>query len=143
MAFGRMPGPSAEVEFMRIDLTPSTAHPSSHFLAISTPALRASSSGPARLVGALLEMCWHLTPVFAMTPARRSSHLRAEGVDGSNVRPANMLSSVTSPNSPENRSMCLTPGNVSLVNCGKSSIVISPYFAFICSVDQPPLAGER
>ena len=46
----------------------------------------------------------------------------------------NMLSSVTSPNSDENRSMRVTPGNVSFVNCGKSSIVISPYFAFICWV---------
>ena len=29
-------------------------------------------------------------------------------------------------------SIRVTPGNVSFVNCGKSSIVISPYFAFIC-----------
>ena len=43
-----------------------------------------------------------------------------------------MLSSVTSPNSAEKRSMRVTPGNVSFVNCGKSSIVISPYFFFIC-----------
>ena len=41
-----------------------------------------------------------------------------------------MLSSVTSPNSPEKMSMCVTPGNVSFVHCGKSSIVISPYFFF-------------
>ena len=32
-------------------------------------------------------------------------------------------------------------GKVSLVNCGKSSIVISPYFAFICSVVRPPLTA--
>ena len=143
MALGRIPGPDADVEFIRIDFTPSTAQPSSHRFAIATPALRASSSGPARLVGALLEMCWHFTPVAAIFAASWSSHLRPEGVIGSKVRPANMLSSVTSPNSPENRSMWVTPGNVSLVNCGKSSMVISPYFAFICSVDQPPFDGER
>jgi len=61
MAFGRMLGPSACGEFMRIDFTPSTAQPSSHRLAIATPALRFSSSSgepkAARLVGALLEMC--------------------------------------------------------------------------------------
>ncbi len=50
---------------------------------------------------------------------------------------------MTSPNRPENRSMCVTPGKVSFVNCGKSSMVISPYFAFICSVVQPPLDGDR
>ena len=44
-----------------------------------------------------------------------------------------MLSSATSPNRPEKRSMWVTPGKVSLVNCGKSSMVISPYFFFIVS----------
>ena len=44
----------------------------------------ASSSGPARLVGALLEMCWHLTPVAAILVASLSSHLRPEGLIGSN-----------------------------------------------------------
>ena len=58
-------------------------------------------------------------------------------------RPANMLSSVTSPNSPEKRSMCVTPGNVSFVNCGKSSIVISPYFSFICALVIPRCPGRR
>ena len=70
---------------MRIDLTPSTAQPSSQRLAIATPALRSSSSGPARLVGALFEMCWHFTPVFAIFVAIRSSHLRPDGLIGSNV----------------------------------------------------------
>ena len=50
-----------------------------------------------------------------------------------------MLSSVTSPKSPEKRSMWVTPGNVSLVNWGKSSIVISPYFSFIWALVMPPL----
>ncbi len=138
MAGGLMLGPSADVEFIRIDFTPSTAQPSSHFLAIATPSLRWASSGPARLVGALFEMCWHLTPVFTILDASASSHFFPDGVDGSNVRPANMLSSVTSPNSPEKRSMWVTPGNVSLVNCGKSSIVISPYFSFIWAFVMPP-----
>ena len=35
-----MLGPSADVEFIRIDFTPRTAQPSSHFLAISTPSFR-------------------------------------------------------------------------------------------------------
>ena len=139
MAGGLMLGPSADVEFIRIDFTPRTAQPSSHFLAIATPSLRWASSGPARLVGALFEMCWHLTPVFTILDASASSHFFPDGVDGSNVRPANMLSSVTSPNSPEKRSMWVTPGNVSLVNCGKSSIVISPYFSFIWAFVMPPL----
>ena len=39
--------------------------------------------------------------------------------------------------------MCVTPGNVSFVNCGKSSIVISPYFCFISSRETPPFTGER
>ena len=143
MAFGRMPGPSACAEFMRIDLTPSTAHPSSQRLAIATPALRSSSSGPARLVGALLEMCWHFVPVSTIFFASWSSHLRPEGLIGSNCRPANIESSVTSPNRPEKMSMWVTPGNVSLVNCGKSSMVISPYFSFICWVDTPAFGGER
>jgi hypothetical protein len=44
MALGRIDGPSARGEFIRIDLTPSTAHPCSHRFAISTPALRLASS---------------------------------------------------------------------------------------------------
>ena len=38
--------------------------------------------------------------------------------------------------------MWVTPGNVSLVNCGKSSIVISPYFSFICCELTPALPRE-
>ena len=38
--------------------------------------------------------------------------------------------------------MWVTPGNVSFVNCGKSSIVISPYFFFICS-GRPAAVGWR
>ena len=68
-----------------------------------------------------------------------SSHFFPDVLDGSNWRPTNMLSSVTSPNNPEKRSMLVTPGNVSFVNCGKSSIVISPYFSFIWALVIPPL----
>ncbi len=139
IAFGLMPGPSADVEFIRIDLTPRTAHPSSHRLAISTPSLRWVSSGPARFVGALFEMCWHLTPVSDIFAASLSSHFLPDGLIGSNPR-VNMLSSVTSPNSPEKRSMCVTPGKLSFVNCGKSSMVISPYFSFICAFVRPAFA---
>src|SRR3954469_23933016 len=85
IAFGRMLGPSACGEFIRIDLTPSTAQPWSHRFATSTPALRRSSSGPARLVGAFFEMCCTLVPVVTSLLARASSHLRAEGLIGSNV----------------------------------------------------------
>src|SRR4051812_16804376 len=143
IAFGRMLGPSACGEFIRIDLTPSTAQPWSHRFATSTPALRRSSSGPARLVGALFEMCWTLVPVVTSLLASVSSHFRPDALIGSNVRPANIESSVTSPNRPEKMSMWVTPGNVSFVNCGKSSIVISPYFSFICATDQPPFTGDR
>src|SRR5688500_5937371 len=143
MAFGLMLGPSAEVEFIRMDFTPSTAQPSSQRFATSTPAFLSASSGPARLVGALLEMCCTLVPVVTSFPANWSSHFRPEGLIGSKVRPAYIVSSVTSPNRPEKMSIRVTPGNVSLVNCGKSSIVISPYFSFICCCDQPPLEGER
>ena len=53
-----------------------------------------------------------------------------------------MLSSVTSPNSPEKMSMCVTPGNVSFVHCGKSSIVISPYCFFSsCDAGLPGARG--
>ena len=58
------------------------------------------------------------------------SHFRPDGDTGSNWGPSYMLSSVTSPKRPEKMSMCVTPANVSFVNCGKSSIVISPYFCF-------------
>src|SRR6187200_888679 len=97
MAGGLMLGPRACGEFIRIDLTPRTAHASSHFFAVSTPAFRRASSGPARLVGALFEMCWHFTPVAAILAASVSSHFLPDGVEGSNVRPANIESSVTSP----------------------------------------------
>src|SRR3954471_23308253 len=107
-----MLGPSACGEFIRIDFTPSTAHPLSQRFAMSTPALRfASSSGEpyaARLVGALLEMCWTLVPVFTRVVARVSSHFRPDSLSGSNPPGRSfddgkyMLSSLTSPNSPEN-----------------------------------------
>ena len=136
-----MLGPSACGEFIRIDFTPSTAQPLSQRFAISTPALRFASSSrepyAARFVGALFEMCWILVPVVTKVLASLSSHFRPVSLNGSNPPglPFDggkyMLSSVTSPNSPENRSIRVTPGNVSLVNCGKSSIVISPYFSFI------------
>ena len=143
IALGRMLGPRACGEFMRMDFTPSTAQPFNQRLPISTPALRFSSSSgdpyAARFDGALLEMCWTFVPVFTRTPASFSSHFWPEALSGSNPpgRPLTagkyIVSSVTSPKSPENRSIRVTPGNVSLVNVGKSSIVISPYFAFICS----------
>ena len=92
------------------------------------------------MVGALFEMCWTLVPVLTRVLASLSSHFLPDGLSGSKPpgRPfgpgMNMLSSVTSPNSAEKRSIRVTPGNVSFVNCGKSSIVISPYFSFICWV---------
>ena len=126
-----------------MDFTPSTAHPFNQRLPISTPALRLASSSAdpyaARFDGALFEMCWTLVPVLTSTSASFSSHFCPDALSGSNPpgRPLAagkyIVSSVTSPKSPENRSIRVTPGNVSLVNCGKSSIVISPYFAFICS----------
>ena len=129
----------------RIDFAPSIFAPSSHFLATSTPALRFSASGSQMSRGALLEMCWHFVPVAAILFAILSSHCLPEALEGSNSRVERrtvpiiigtctyMLSSVTSPNRPEKRSMWVMPGNVSLVNCGKSSMVSSPYFFFISS----------
>src|SRR5690349_7007645 len=73
-AWGLTLGPSACGEFMRTDFAPRMTAPSSHFLPISTPALRSATSGEARFVGALLEMCWHLTPVAAIFAASVSSH---------------------------------------------------------------------
>ena len=137
-----MLGPSACGEFMRIDFTPSTAQP-------FQPPLRHLDAGLAlRLVRdrrGWSARCWRCAG-----PSCRSSTMlvgqlspATSGRTGSSDRTArprqNMLSSVTSPNSPEKMSMCVTPGNVSLVNCGKSSIVISPYFSFICAVVMPPL----
>ena len=107
---------------MRTDFAPRITAPSSHFLPTSTPALRSASSDDARFVGALFEMCWHLTPVAACFAAIFSSHFLPDGVDGSKVpgpppvRCVNMLSSVTSPNRPEKMSMWVTPGNVSFVH---------------------------
>src|SRR3954467_7718460 len=87
IAFGRMLGPRACGEFMRIDFTPSTAQPSSHRLAISTPALRlASSSGEpyaAGLVGALLELCCPLVPFFTRLWASLASHFLPDALSGS------------------------------------------------------------
>ena len=121
------------------------AAPSSHFLATSMPALRFSASSSQMSRGALLEMCWHLVPVAAILSASFSEPLLAGGAgrvellrDARRVPTKTgtstyMLSSATSPNRPEKRSMWVTPGKVSLVNCGKSSMVISPYFFFISS----------
>ena len=81
------------------------------------------------------------------------SHFFEAAAAGSNsqfslVRPSrvvvtltNMLSSVTSPNSDDHRSIFRTPGNVSMVNCGKSSSVISPYFFFIGRSAEAPAAA--
>ena len=95
----------------------------------------------ARSRGALLEMCWHFVPVATILAASVSSHRRPDALAGSNSRPrpvgpaaTYIVSSVTSPNSPENRSMWVTPGYVSFVNCGMSSMVSSPYFFFISSL---------
>lgn len=41
---------------------------------------------------------------------------------------AYIASFVTSPKTDDHKSMCVIPGNWSRVHCGKSSIVISPYF---------------
>ena len=87
-------------------------------------------------------MCWTLVPVFTRTLASRSSHLRPEGLVGLKPAPPpppsaavmNIVSSVTSPKSPEKMSIRVTPGKLSFVHCGKSSIVISPYFCFISAV---------
>ena len=96
-------------------------------------------------LGALFDTWWQRTPVAAILSARRSSHFFPEADEGSNSRivralpptlalvSANMLSSSTSPKSDDHRSMCRTPGKRSLVNCGKSSSVISPYFFFIAA----------
>src|SRR5262245_57189719 len=141
-----MEGPSACGEFMRMDLAPRTAQPSSQRLAIATPALRrASASGEPKSAnpnGALLEMCCTLVPVLTRVLASRSSHLRPDGLVGLKPAPPpppsaavrNMVSSATSPKRPENRSIRVTPGKLSFVHCGKSSIVISPYFCFISAV---------
>ena len=81
-------------------------------------------------------------PVAASFFANPSSHFRPDALDGSNRPPGTyMLSSVTSPKSDDRMSRCVTPGNVSFVNCGKSIIVISPYFSFICADVRPPGAG--
>ena len=145
IAGGRRGGPSAVTEFIRTDLAPRMTAPSSHFFPTSTPALRSASSSDDRFAGALLEMWWTLTPVEAVLAASFSSHLRPDGVDGSKVpgppsgRRVYMLSSVTSPMSPEKMSMCVTPGKCSFVHCGKSSMVISPYFFFSsCVAGLPP-----
>ena len=58
------------------------------------------------MAGALLEMWWTFTPVFTVFAASFSSHLRPDGVEGSNVpappsgRRVYMVSSVTSPIEP-------------------------------------------
>src|SRR5262245_16777952 len=129
-AGGRIDGPSARGEFMRTDFAPRIAAPSSHFLPTATPAFLSAASESARLLGALFEMCCTVVPAAAAFAASFSSHLRPDGDAGSNCEPSYMVSSVTSPNRPEKMSICVTPGNVSFVNCGKSSIVISPYFCF-------------
>ena len=70
-------------------------------------------------------------------PSRGARRIERAGAAAAR-RCVNMLSSVTSPKSPEKMSMCVTPGNVSFVNCGKSSIVISPYFFFSSCDAGPP-----
>ena len=104
------------------------------------------------LRGALLDTWWQLTPVLAMRSVSCPSHFFEDAAAGSNsqfslVRPSrvvvtltNMLSSVTSPNSDDHRSIFRTPGNLSMVNCGKSSSVISPYFFFIASAEAAAVA---
>ena len=128
-----------------MDFAPSIAAPSSHFFATAIPVLRFSTSGSQISRGALLETCWHVVPVVFIVFAIFSSHRFPDALEGSNscvTRVAAptlngtdtyMLSSVISPNRPENRSMCVTPGKFSLVNLGKSSMVISPYFCFAAS----------
>ena len=118
---------------MRTDLAPRIFAPSSHFFPTSTPAFLSAVSEEARFVGALFEMWWTLVPVATVFATSLSSHFFPDALDGSKMPSTNMLSSVTSPNSPDRMSMRVTPGNVSFVNCGKSSIVISPYFSFICA----------
>ena len=97
----------------------------------------------ARLVGALFEMCWTFVPVAASFMANASSHFLPDALDGSNSPPGTyMLSSVTSPRSDDRMSRWVTPGKVSFVNCGKSIIVISPYFCFICADVWPPVPAR-
>ncbi len=138
VAPGAMSGPPV---LTRIDLAPSVAHASSQTFAIAMPSRRSAGSRCEMLRGALLETWWQATPVVTRRDANVSSHLFDAAVDGSNsyhtpspcsrVVLRYMASSVTSPNSADHRSILRTPGNVSMVNCGKSSMVSSRYFFFI------------
>ena len=81
-----MPGPSADVEFMRTDLAPRICAPSSHFFPMSTPALRSASSGPTPDSSARCSRCAGTsTPVAACFAAIFSSHFRPDGLDGLNA----------------------------------------------------------
>ena len=137
MAFGRTLGPSACGEFMRTDLAPMIAAPSSHFLPTSTPAFRSGIVGRGRQVGRSIVGNVLRLPVFtgsppAVDPLPSRRRRRIEGAGPAARACVNMLSSVMSPISPEKISMWVTPGNVSLVHCGKSSMVISPTCSFSC-----------
>src|SRR5258706_10649618 len=85
IAGGLMLGPSACGEFIRTDLAPRMAAPSSHFFPTSTPALRRASSGEARFVGALFEICRTLVPVADIFATNVSSHFLPEALEGSKV----------------------------------------------------------
>ena len=137
-----MLGPSSWGEFMRIDLTPSTAQPSSQRLGHRDAGLAllvlfgrpVGGQVRRRVVGDVLDPGAGLD----QHARERVQPLAPAGLIGSKPpgRPStpgkNIASLATSPNSPENRSIRVTPGNISLGNVGKSSMVISPYLAFIC-----------
>ena len=94
MAFGRIDGPSACGEFIRMETGASTAHPSIQRLAIATPAfLRASASGDpksARPNGALFETCCTFVPVLTSVFASASSHFRPAALNGSKPLPCGL-----------------------------------------------------
>ena len=115
MAFGRIDGPSACGEFIRMETGASTEQPSIQRLAIATPAfLRTSASGDpksARPNGALFEMCCTFVPVLTNVFASASSHFRPAALNGSKPVPCGLpaakyiASSTMSPKKPEKMSM--------------------------------------
>src|SRR6185503_6747472 len=111
---GAMRGPPL---FTRIDFAPSIAAPSNQVFATRIPSLRFCSSRSQMSRGALFDMWWHFVPVATCLLAIFSSHFLPDALEGSNscmvrflpsystVAAVYMLSSVKSPNSPENRSI--------------------------------------
>src|SRR5262245_53470037 len=114
MAFGRIDGPSACGEVIRIETGASTEHPSIQRFAIAPPVVRrARACGEPRAGsenGALFEVCSTLVAVLTSRFARLSSHLRAEALIGSKPLPCGfpgakyIASSTMSPKKPEKMS---------------------------------------